>query len=85
MPRIAPLLAEKYAPLQANRNGLQGISKANVRLVEDHCRVTGVSNARHLRASHIKPWAVPSNEEKLDGFNGQKEYLDYHRQVVSQK
>ena len=48
----------------------QGIFKANVRLVEDHCRVTGVSNIRHLRASHIKPWIASSNEEKLDGYNG---------------
>jgi putative restriction endonuclease len=204
MPRIAPLLADKYAPLQGNGNGLQGIYlteisgqfgkllvdltnanipviqhelapiqdseseyeinleiearhlegdleriqltksrrgqgifKANVRLVEDHCRVTGVSNIKHLRASHIKPWAVSNNEEKLDGFNGlllsphvdhlfdrgfitfegtgaiivskelnprvlkqwsieiphnvgdfhngQKEYLDYHREVVFQR
>lgn len=48
----------------------QGIFKANVRLIEDHCRVTGVTNIKHLRASHIKPWSVSSKEEKLDGFNG---------------
>lgn len=137
MYQIAPLLAEKYAPLQANGNGLQGvylteiskefgdlltqlsnadirliqhelspildaeseyeinleiearkldgdlekiqltksrrgqgIFKANVRLVENHCRVTGVTNIKHLRASHIKPWSVSNNDEKLDGFNG---------------
>ena len=137
MDQIRPLLADKYAPLQENGNGLQGIYlteissifgellillsrvdlpiiqhelaplledqseyeinleiearklsgdlekiqitksrrgqgifKANVRLVENHCRVTGVSNIKHLRASHIKPWAASNNEEKLDGFNG---------------
>jgi putative restriction endonuclease len=137
MELIQPLLADKYAPLQANGNGLQGIYlteiskafgdlllllskaeiqtiqhelaplpedeseyeinleiqaqkldgdlekiqltksrrgqgifKANVRLIENHCRVTGVSNIRHLRASHIKPWAASDNQEKLDGFNG---------------
>ena len=137
MDQINPLLAEKYAPLQANGNGLQGIYlteisskfgelivmlsnadlaniqhelaplsedmsefeinleiearkldgdlekiqltksrrgqgvfKANVRLIEDHCRITGVTNIKHLRASHIKPWAVSDNQEKLDGFNG---------------
>ncbi len=137
MPQIAPLLAEKYAPLQANGNGLQGvylteispefaqlltmltdanlpsiqhelaprvdtesdyeinleiearhlegdlekiqltksrrgqgIFKANVRLLETKCRVTGVANMKHLRASHIKPWAVADNNEKLDGANG---------------
>lgn len=48
----------------------QGIFKANVRLIENHCRVTGLDNIRHLRASHIKPWADSNNDEKLDGFNG---------------
>ena len=135
--QIRPLLADKYAPLQSNGNGLQGIYlteisamfgellltlsradlpsiqhelsplpedesdyeikleiearklegdlekiqltksrrgqgifKANVRLVENHCRITGVSNIKHLRASHIKPWSKSNNDEKLDGFNG---------------
>ncbi|MFZ2226939.1 MAG: HNH endonuclease signature motif containing protein [Candidatus Nanopelagicaceae bacterium] len=138
MPQIIPLLEKRYAPLQENGNGLQGVYlteisvefgkllidlsnanlpviqkelaaqgeteseyevnleiqmrgipegdletiqitkarrgqglfKTNVRMVEDRCRVTGVTNVRHLRASHIKPWAKSSNEEKLDGFNG---------------
>ena len=137
MDKITPLLAEKYAPLQTNGSGLQGIYlteiskpfgelltqlsnanipliqhelapsleteseyeinleiesrkiegdlekvqltksrrgqgifKANVRLVEKSCRVTGVSNIKHLRASHIKPWSISNNEEKLDGHNG---------------
>ncbi len=204
MQQIVPLLSDKYAPLQSNGNGLQGIYlteissqfgkllvdltnanipviqqelaplneleseyeinleiqarhlegdlekiqltksrrgqgifKANVRLVENHCRVTGVTNIKHLRASHIKPWSVSNNEEKLDGnnglllsphvdhlfdrgfltfrdtggiliskelnpkvldqwsisvgqnvgefWNGQREYLEYHREVVFQK
>jgi predicted restriction endonuclease len=55
--------------LTKSRRG-QGIFKANVRLVENRCRLTGVTNIRHLRASHIKPWSVSTNEEKLDGFNG---------------
>ena len=137
MEEIRPLLAEKYAPLQSNGNGLQGIYlteisssfgellillsnadllavqnelaplsddeseyeiameiearkldgdlekiqltksrrgqgifKANVRLIEDRCRITGVSNIKHLRASHIKPWASSNDLEKIDGFNG---------------
>ena len=48
----------------------QGLFKINVRMVEDRCRVTGLRNVRHLRASHIKPWAKSSRDEKLDGFNG---------------
>ena len=137
MNQIRPLLAEKYAPLQENGNGLQGIYlteisatfgellvllsqadlsdiqhelaplaegeseyeinleiearqligdpvkieltksrrgqgifKANLRLVESRCRITGVSNIKHLRASHIKPWAASDNHEKIDGYNG---------------
>ena len=137
MPQIIPLLAEKYAPLQTDGNGLQGvyltevssefgkllgnlsnadllaiqkdltvannaesdyeinleiqarkiegdlekialvkarrgqgIFKANVRMIEKSCRVTGVSNIKHLRASHIKPWTVSSDKEKIDGYNG---------------
>jgi len=34
------------------------------------CSVTGVSDLRVLRASHIKPWKDSSNEEKLDRNNG---------------
>lgn len=48
----------------------QGLFRANVRLVEGACRVTGVASMKHLRASHIKPWAASTNEEKLDGYNG---------------
>lgn len=55
--------------LTKSRRG-QGIFKANVRLIEDHCRITGVTNIKHLRASHIKPWRNSDNEEKLDGNNG---------------
>jgi predicted restriction endonuclease len=41
-----------------------------VRLIEDHCRVTGVSEIKHLRASHIKPWSKSDDLEKLNGHNG---------------
>jgi len=32
--------------------------------------MTGVSDKRLLRASHIKPWRESSNFERLDGANG---------------
>jgi putative restriction endonuclease len=48
----------------------QGVFKANVRLVENTCRVTKVSNPKHLIASHIKPWSKSNDIEKLSGFNG---------------
>jgi hypothetical protein len=48
----------------------QGKFKHNVRLRESKCRVTGISDPVHLRASHIKPWAKSNDFEKLDGNNG---------------
>lgn len=48
----------------------QGVFKANVRLNETHCRLTGVSDPHYLIASHIKPWRDCTDLEKLDGCNG---------------
>lgn len=48
----------------------QGLFKQRVMQIETRCRVTGVWNATHLRASHSKPWRDSSNEERLDGENG---------------
>lgn len=48
----------------------QGVFKHNVRLIETRCRITGLSDPRHLIASHIKPWKYSSNVEKIDGSNG---------------
>ncbi len=48
----------------------QGIFKANVRLNESACRVTGITNQKHLIASHIKPWCKSDYKEKLHGCNG---------------
>jgi hypothetical protein len=59
---------EKIQLIKSRRG--QGIFRAHVRLIEDRCRVTGVKNVKHLRASHIKPWSVSDHEEKLDGNNG---------------
>ena|ERR1700688_3467964 len=38
--------------------------------VENRCRITGVTNPIHLRASHCKPWRDSSNEERISGENG---------------
>ena len=59
---------EKIQLVKARRG--QGIFRANVRLVEKSCRVTGVSNKKHLRASHIKPWSKSDDKEKISGYNG---------------
>jgi hypothetical protein len=55
--------------LLRSRRG-QGVFKRNVMLYENACRVTQVSDIHHLRASHIKPWSVSTDQEKLSGSNG---------------
>jgi hypothetical protein len=48
----------------------QGKFRENVARVEGACRITGVSNAGYLIASHIKPWRHAKNDERLSGDNG---------------
>lgn len=48
----------------------QGVFRSSVLLLETECRVTRVSDAKHLRASHIKPWRDANNSERLSGSNG---------------
>lgn len=55
--------------LVKSRRG-QGVFRDNVESREPKCRITGVSNQRYLRASHIKPWRKSSDIEKIDGNNG---------------
>lgn len=59
---------EKPQLIQARRG--QGLFRTRVELIEPACRVTGIKDRAHLRASHIKPWRVCSNAERLDGSNG---------------
>lgn len=59
---------QRQAIILARRG--QGLFRQRVTEVERRCRVTGVSNPEHLRASHCKPWRDSSNEERLDGENG---------------
>lgn len=59
---------EKDQLVKARRG--QGRFRLNVESIESRCRVTHVSDRRFLIASHIKPWAQSTNEERLDGSNG---------------
>jgi hypothetical protein len=63
---IGPTFREQV--IKARRG--QGVFRANVMLVETSCRVTGVSDKRHLRAGHIKPWRLADNNERISGKNG---------------
>ena len=67
----APLDSPETEREQAGRARRgQGLFRARVDLLEPACRVTGVRDRAHLRASHIKPWRVATNTERLDGNNG---------------
>ena len=59
---------EKLQLVKARRG--QGLFRSRVELIENACRITGVSEKAHLRASHIKPWRDATDSEKLDGNNG---------------
>jgi putative restriction endonuclease len=59
---------EKSQLIKARRG--QGIFRFRVEQIETACRLTGVKDKRFLVASHIKPWRVSENQEKLDGSNG---------------
>ena len=48
----------------------QGVFRRNVEQIETSCRVTGLRDLQHLRASHIKTWRNSNDEEKIDGHNG---------------
>lgn len=54
----------------AARRG-QGRFRVNVEAIENGCRLTGVTDPRLLKASHIKPWrSCSTGTERLDGNNG---------------
>jgi len=57
------------ATLVMARRG-QGVFRQRVHLLEERCRITGVSSEKLLIASHIKPWKNSDNVERLDGNNG---------------
>jgi hypothetical protein len=55
--------------LQKARIG-QGKFRSELEKIETNCRVTGIDISEHLVASHIKPWAKSTNQQRLDGNNG---------------
>ncbi|MCE0732458.1 HNH endonuclease [Halomonas sp. G15] len=63
------LSATEKEQLVLSRRG-QGRFRRELETVEPRCRVTGLAEKRHLKASHIKPWRDSSNPERLDGHNG---------------
>jgi putative restriction endonuclease len=67
---IAPPIGTTFREQIIKARKGQGVFRSNVLLTEERCRVTGVSDPKHLRASHIKPWKASSDGERLNGRNG---------------
>lgn len=63
------LSATEKEQLVLSRRG-QGRFRRALEAIEPQCRVTGLADKKHLKASHIKPWRDSSNPERLDGHNG---------------
>lgn len=63
------LSATEKEQLVLSRRG-QGRFRRALEEIEPQCRVTGLADKKHLKASHIKPWRDSSNPERLDGHNG---------------
>lgn len=61
-------VTEKTAIVMSRRG--QGLFRKRVARLERRCRVTGVTDLKHLRASHIKPWRNATNVERVSENNG---------------
>ncbi|WP_444925867.1 HNH endonuclease [Microbulbifer sp. TRSA002] len=66
--RHGPCNLESKTLIKARRG--QGKFKENLKLVEKSCRLSNTKDPRFLIASHIKPWVISNDKEKLDGNNG---------------
>lgn len=60
---------ERMAIIQS-RVGQGAFRKSLMDKYDGHCIVTGIDHPKLLVASHIKPWAVSTNEERLNVNNG---------------
>lgn len=52
------------------RIGHSNIYCKNLEMTMPCCPITKISDVSLLRHSHIKPWSVSNDSEKLDGYNG---------------
>lgn len=58
-----------YLSVVEARRG-QGVFRSQLIELDRSCLVSGINNPSFLRASHIKPWKVSTNLERLDPHNG---------------
>ena len=70
--RISRVYANKPTQRKALINARSGQGRYRSELIkrEKRCRITGISDKAFLVASHIKPWALSNDKEKLDSNNG---------------
>jgi hypothetical protein len=70
--RISRDYANKPTQRKALINARSGQGRYRSELIkrEKRCRITGIADKSFLVASHIKPWALSNDKEKLDSNNG---------------
>jgi predicted restriction endonuclease len=70
--RISRDYANKPTQRKALVNARSGQGRYRSELIkrEKRCRITGIADKSFLVASHIKPWALSNDQEKLDSNNG---------------
>lgn len=70
--KVQPKEQEESPKTQEIRNARIGQGKYREKLLEEcpYCPITMISDDRLLIASHIKPWAVSTDKEKIDSKNG---------------
>lgn len=68
-PQPQPKESSKQKEIRRARQG-QGLYREKLLAECPFCPITMINDERLLIASHIKPWAIASDEEKLDHKNG---------------
>lgn len=68
-PEASQLTETQKLILVKARRG-QGAFREDLVKIWHCCSVTGCANLTFLRASHIRPWSISNNVERLDPYNG---------------
>ena len=69
VPQPAPKESSRQSEIRRARQG-QGLYRDKLLAECPFCPITMINDERLLIASHIKPWAVATDKEKLDHKNG---------------
>jgi hypothetical protein len=72
----APTMSQRRSTSPTTKQALrearigQGRFRRDLLTLWQRCPITGITNPDLLIASHVKPWSISSDEEKLDPYNG---------------